>query len=279
MEDATFVAFRLWPCWQSGSQRQARERQRHKRQQTYQERQWTWEMHGKHLTYNKVEQQGTNLALLLFLSNVWIMLECWIHAGRGILAECCGLVESPPIQVVEWAEEERIYRICIAETCPCITCFFTENERTPMYCSCIVVYCSPCPKTGILAFISGCDKRLGCKTELMVFAWRFVPSRSCCGGFQGLKTEESDSIGTGYGSCSRGLIAETPQMQKFNMHVNDLYYIYTLHTHTPLFILRVYLSFVMSMYHISIWMLSTANQVIILWHLWYFTSRISPAGH
>lgn len=115
-------------------------------------------MHGKHLTYNKVEQQGTNLALL-FLSNFWIMLECWIHAGRGILAECCGLVESPPIQVLEWAEEERIYRICIAETCPCITCFFTENERTPMYCSCIVVYCSPCPSwnPGLHHFISGCD--------------------------------------------------------------------------------------------------------------------------
>jgi len=91
-----------------------------------------------------------------------------------------------------------------------------------LQCTVRVSWCTVRPAPEILAFITsfrGCDKRLGCKTELMVFAWRFVLSRSCCGGFQGLKTEESDSIGTGYGSCSRGLIAETPQMQKFNMHV------------------------------------------------------------
>lgn len=123
MEDATFVAFKavaLLAKWQptTGEGTTTTQETADVIRKTMDMR-----MHGKHLTYNKVEQQGTNLALL-FLSNFWIMLECWIHAGRGILAECCGLVESPPIQVVEWAEEERIYRICIAETCPCITCYF-----------------------------------------------------------------------------------------------------------------------------------------------------------
>ncbi len=31
MEDATFVAFRLWLCWQSGSQRQARDSRQNKK--------------------------------------------------------------------------------------------------------------------------------------------------------------------------------------------------------------------------------------------------------
>ena len=122
----------------------------------------------------------------------------------------------------------------------------------------------------------GLRHRLGCKTELMVFAWRFVLSRSCCGGFQGLHW------GIWFHWYRLWVMfkridcwnATNAKNQYACNHVNNIYYIYPLHTHTPLFILRVYLSFVMSMYHISISMLSTANQVIILWHLWYFTSRM-----
>lgn len=80
----------------------------------------------------------------------------------------------------------------------------------------------------------GLRHRLGCKTELMVFAWRFVLSRSCCGGFQGLHG------GIWFHWYRLWVMfkridcwnATNAKIQYACNHVNNIYYIYPLHTHT-----------------------------------------------
>ena len=121
----------------------------------------------------------------------------------------------------------------------------------------------------------GLRHRLGCKTELMVFAWRFVLSRSCCGGFQGLHW------GIWFHWYRLWVMfkridcwnATNAKIQYACNHVNDIYYIYALHTHTHHF------SFSEFIFHLSCQCITYRYECYLLpirW-LYYGTFGTLPA--